>query len=106
MKEHKGIDSKSIDFRFGKKCTNCQFFKNQGYELCKRCVVYEFKLKYISGSRSLDKNTSPGESLAVLDFAIQDLIKLYIQIGSDWGQIESEIAAIVKENIKLIAEGK
>lgn len=100
----KGIDSKKMTYEPGRQCEHCKFFKKQGHALCKHCVVYGNKMEYITSLRPLENPSNVGECLAVLDFSIQKLIKLYLQAGLDLKQIESEMAVIVKENIHLIAE--
>lgn len=102
MKE-RWMDSKNITYEPGRKCENCKFFREQGHALCKHCVIYRNKLEYLSSLRSPENPSSVGECLAVLDFCIQELMKLYLQAGLEWKQIEDIMDAIVKENTKLVA---
>jgi len=98
------MDSKTITYEPGRQCKNCKFIREQGHALCKHCVIYGNKQEYISSLRSPENPSNVGECLAVLDFSIQELIKLYLQAGLDLKQIESEMAVIVKNNINLIAK--
>ncbi len=97
------IDSKKMTNEPGRQCEHCKFFKKQGHELCKHCAVYGHKLEYITSLKSMENPSNIGECLAVLDFSIQELMKLYLQAGLDWKQIEAEMEAIVKENTKFVA---
>lgn len=97
------IDTNKMTYEFGRQCKHCKFFKKQGHALCKHCMIYEYKLVTISNLKLMENPSSVGECLAVLDFSIQELMKLYLQAGFDWKLIEAEIEAIVKENVKFVA---
>lgn len=104
MKEADSYNSPEKNHISGKECRYCRVFQKQGPQLCKYCVVYGHRLKYILRSTMDQNSSSVGEYLPVLDYSAQEIIKLYRTAGSDWKQIEDILYAIIKEDIRIISK--
>ncbi len=104
MRETDLHNSTEKNYVSGKECRYCRVFQKQGPQLCKYCVVYGHRLKYVIRTAMGLDSSSVGEYLPAFDLSAQEIIKLYRKAGFDWNQIEDILYAIIKDNIRIITK--
>jgi len=88
---------KESDYAAEVPCNYCRVFKSRDLELCRQCGIYQRRMASISGWLGKEKETGVGNTLPVLNLAIQQLVGLLRRQGVNKEQIDQLVINLVQD---------